>query len=140
MTNVNYTGRPAAAPPAQPMMEESADPPTIKNAGRLSPGYGSGTDIFGFALIALMFGLVAIGPLLQAVLTSHGRTARGMALNAGAGAAALALFVGVSAVMGGGDYYWEGILDFALMLGAFWLFLAILAATVGRALRPRSLR
>lgn len=119
---------PAAAPAAQPMVEETVDPPTIKNAGRV-PGYEAGADGLGYALVALVFGLLAVGAMLQALMTNHGLGRRGLALNGLAGFAALAIVYGVTFAAGGvGGPELFGI---GLALGVFWLVLALLAFAVG---------
>jgi len=117
------------------MTEEMVDPPTIKNAGKL--GY-EGADMLGAVFLALMFGLIAVGAMLHAILTSHGRGARGLLLNAVAGVAAIALFAGISFGYGGEIDPYYGLLYPALMIALIWMFLAVLAATVGAVFRPLS--
>lgn len=110
------------------MIGESADPPTIKNAGRV-PGYEAGIDSLGYMLAALVFGLLAVGAMLQALMTNHGLGRRGLALNALAGLAALAVVYGVTFAAGG--WGWSDVFGVGFALSVFWLVLAILAFAVG---------
>jgi peptidoglycan/LPS O-acetylase OafA/YrhL len=114
------------------MAEGTADPPTIKHAGRLSH---PGDDIFGLVLAALFFGLIAMGAMLQAVLTSHGRRARGLLLNAAAGLAAFLVIV-ISGTHGGDLDWGSGFAYPLLAIGLVWLILAALATAVGSIVRP----
>jgi len=132
MTNVNSNALPPAAPPAQAMMEESADPPTMKNAGKLS--YEGGSDASAYALAALIFGLLAVGAMVQALMTNHGRTRRGLMLNILAGAVAGLLLVGSDAAGGGLDG--SLLLVFAFSFGVGWAVLALLAFAVGSLVQP----
>ena len=115
----------SAVPATQAMTEAPVDPPTMKHAGRL--------DVEG-ATIALVGGtllwtLIAVGAMTQAVLTSHGRRARGFGLNAAAACGAMAIIVVVN-----GFRFLADLPLFGILL-ARWGALAILAFAVGSLVR-----
>ena len=113
------------------MTTESADPPTLKNAGRLS--YEG--EIFAIALGTLAWGLIVVGALLQAVLTNQGRRLRGLALNAGAAAAVVAMMV-ASTLAADPPFYWESLVATIVPGLLAWGVLAILAFAVGAIVQP----
>jgi hypothetical protein len=117
----------------QTMTEEGADPPTMKNAGRLN--YEHGSEALNLTIVALVLGLIATGAMLQALMTNHGRAARGLALNALAGGAALAILTGISAASGL-PMTWEYVSTFVLPTTLVWLVLAVMAFAVGSVVQP----
>ena len=120
----------------QAMTEASADPPTMKNAGRLGPySDGYGPDGLSLTIMALVFGLLATGAMLQAVMTNHGRRITGLGLNALAGAVTLTIFTGIVAASGP-PFPWGALFGMGAALGLFWAVLATLAFAVGSLVQP----
>jgi hypothetical protein len=134
MTNVNSSA--AAAPSAQPAYEEvAADPPTIKNAGKLHSESSAAVS----ATLALMavFAVVA-GGMLLAGMASHGRGGRGFLLHTGLGAAAYALVFTAFAIDPWVDNLLQVALGTAIGVGGGWLLVTGMSYAIGKMARPIS--
>jgi hypothetical protein len=117
------------------MMEMSADPPTIKNAGHIN-SYGASAFIGSLALLGVA-ALVA-GGMLLAVMASHGDRRRGWVLHAALGSAALGLLLlssSADAFVTVGD-----VLGVAAGVGVLWLLVAGMALAIARTRPPGKAR
>jgi hypothetical protein len=128
MTYVDYVALPAASA----AVAAETEPPTIKSAGRL-PAYEAGGP--AILLAALILGLLAVGALVQAVMTSEGRRLPGAICNVAAGVAALGLTVGSSVAFYSRDP-WRELFGSIGEVSFVWLLLAVLAFSAGSLVKP----
>lgn len=119
----------------QAMTETSADPPVMKNAGRLEP-YGSAGVVLGLTFVGV--GALVLGGMLLAVMISHGQRRRGWVLHALLGGASLTLLLLALAV----DTFvtLADILGAAVGVGVLWIVVTGMALLVGSLVQPHPKR
>lgn len=122
------------------MTAESADPPTIKNAGRLSPGYYGGYDFIGILAVVAMLS-VLVGGMALAIMVSHRRRAQGAVIYGVTGLASL-LLLALTQVLSGvtPEYLREDILSVGVPFAITWLVVGAVAFAVGSVVRPTGKR
>lgn len=133
MTDVNSTVAPAL-PATQEMTAAPPEPPTMKNAGRLSPESLGMMGLTSFFVVLAVFAIV-VGGMLLAVMVSHGRRSTGIALHAIAGLAGLAIILLAQVASDGGAWI-TGLIIVAMTVGFLWLLLGVIAIFVGSTIQP----
>ena len=128
MTSVN-----SSAPPAEPLTEVPADPPTIKNAGRLNTGYGM--DLAAIMMLVAMFAIL-VGSMVLAIWTSHGRRGEGLVAYAISGVAAAMIALFAFALQDDWYSFPEALLIVGAPLAVGWAVLGGIAFFVGSVVRP----
>lgn len=135
MTSVNSPTDAAPAPEA--MTAETADPPTMKGAGRLSSDYGY--DFAGVLAVVAMLA-VLVGGMALAIMVSHRRHAAGAVIYGVTGVGALVAMVLAQTAWGYPDDLMGTLIYVGAPLAVGWLLLGAVALVVGSVVRPAGKR